>query len=100
MNAKPQRIATDPEGFEAAFDGDDHPCDSCAFNGGVLADDFCPSAPCHFHDRPEKRGIHFVRIEVQSSWLEQTGPNSTQDAQVPLADADEFADKALAELTA
>lgn len=67
MREKPQRIAADPEGFEAVFDEDTHPCNSCAFNSvGRESEDLCAQAPCGFYWRPEQLGVHFVRIKVQS----------------------------------
>ena len=55
---KPMRIDGDPEGFEPVFDNPSGDCcRACALHGTKA----CPHAPCTAWERPEARGIRYVK---------------------------------------
>ena len=65
MTDKQKRLPNDPEGYEPIFDNTSvaSVCEKCALFLKHTADCLMPDAPCQFYNRPEERGIHYVKSE-------------------------------------
>lgn len=67
-NDKPKRVNDDPEGYEPVFDvvGEIN-CEACDARFKDACSGPTHVAPCRSCDRPEGRGVHYVKTEEGAS---------------------------------